>query len=74
MGQWNLKSPLPVCPQDPVEEWGHQPTFKFFDPKLFLTKTNAWTKMEQRLEERMFSDQPNLCFIPWAVTKFLHYY
>ena len=48
----------------PVEEWGHQPTYKTFDPKLLLSKRNAGTKMEQRLNERLSIDQPNLGFIP----------
>ena len=28
------------------------------DPKLFLSKITAGTKMEKRLRERRFSDQP----------------
>jgi hypothetical protein len=28
----------------PVEEWGHQPTFKIFDSELVLSKRNAGTK------------------------------
>ena len=34
-----------------VERWGHQPTYKTFDPKLVLSKRNAETKMEHRLKE-----------------------
>jgi hypothetical protein len=53
----------------PVEEWGHQPTYKTFDPKLLLSKRNAGTKVEQRLKE-----WPNLGSIPWAGTNPSHYY
>jgi hypothetical protein len=42
-----------------VEGWGHPPTFKIFDPELFLSKRNVETKMEQRLKERPSSDRPN---------------
>jgi hypothetical protein len=28
----------------PVEGWGYQPTYKIFDPKLFLSKRKAGTK------------------------------
>jgi hypothetical protein len=31
-----------------VEEWGHQPTYKVFYPKLVLSKRNAGTKMETK--------------------------
>ena len=40
----------------PVEGWGHQPTYKTFDPKLVLSKRNAGTKMEQRLNKWLTSD------------------
>jgi hypothetical protein len=33
---------------------------KNFDPELFMSKRTAGTKMEKRLRERRFSDQPNL--------------
>jgi hypothetical protein len=58
----------------PVEELGHQPTFKIIDPKLFLSKRNAGTKMEQRPKEWLTSNQPNLGSIPWVDTNPLHYY
>jgi hypothetical protein len=32
-----------------TEGWVPQPTFKFFDPELFLYKRNVVTKVEQRL-------------------------
>ena len=35
----------------PVEGWGHQPTYKTFDPKLVLSKRNAVGETEQRLKE-----------------------
>jgi hypothetical protein len=35
----------------PLKGWEHQPTFKIFDPELFLSKRNSGTKMEQRLKE-----------------------
>jgi hypothetical protein len=53
----------------PVEGWDHQPTFKMFDPELFLSKRNVGTKMEQRLKERLSNDLPNLGPIPWVGTK-----
>ena len=52
----------------PVERWGHQPTNKFFNPKLLLSKRNTETKMEQRLKEWPTSDGPNLGSIPWVGT------
>ena len=52
----------------PVEKWGHQPIYKTFDPKFFLSNRNSWTKMEQRLKEWLISNwsllRPNL----WANT------
>jgi hypothetical protein len=64
----NLKRPPPVVRQDFMERWEHQPTFKIFDPKLFLSKRNAGTKMMQRLNKWLSSELPNLGSIPWAVT------
>jgi hypothetical protein len=40
----------------PVERWGHQVTYKFLDPMLFMSKRNAGIKMEQRLKEWLTSD------------------
>jgi hypothetical protein len=53
----------------PLEGWGHQPTFKFCEPELFLSKRNAGTKMEHRLKEWPTNDWPNMGSIPWAGTK-----
>jgi hypothetical protein len=50
------------------KEWDHQPTYKIFSPKLLLSERNEGTKMEQRMKERLSSDQPNLGSIPWAGT------
>ena len=44
----------------PVEAGVHPAIYKLFDPELFLSKGNAGTKMEQRLKERPFRDEPNL--------------
>jgi hypothetical protein len=44
----------------PVEGWGHQSTYKTYDPKLILSKRNAGTKMEHRLREWSTSDQTTL--------------
>jgi hypothetical protein len=30
----------------PMERWGHQSTYKTFNPKLLLSKRNTGTKME----------------------------
>jgi hypothetical protein len=32
------------------------PTFKIYDPELFLSKRNAGTKIEQRLKKKLSSD------------------
>jgi hypothetical protein len=56
-----------------VEEWGHQTTYKTYDPKLVLSKTNAGTKMEQRLKEWPTNDWSILRSIPWAGTNLSHY-
>ena len=32
----------------PTGEWGHQPSYKTFYPKLLLSKGNSGTKMDQR--------------------------
>jgi hypothetical protein len=53
----------------PVESWGSLPIFKFLDPKLFLYKGNAGTKMEQRMKERPSNDQANLGSISYLGTK-----
>ena len=53
----------------PVEKWGHQLTYKFFNSKLLLSKRNERTKMEQRLKEWPTSDLPNLGSIPCRGTK-----
>jgi hypothetical protein len=53
----------------PVESWGYLPSFKIFDPELFLSKRNTGTKMEQRLKERAPHDWFNLGSIPWVGTK-----
>jgi hypothetical protein len=58
VGIWNLPPPV-VRLGPPVERWGHQPTHKIFNPKLFLCKRNAGTKMEQSLKEWLTSD-------PWT--------
>jgi hypothetical protein len=42
----------------------YQPTVKFSDPELFLSKRTAGTKMEKKMKERWSSDWP----IPWEVT------
>lgn len=47
-----------------MEGWGHHATFKIFDPKLFFSKRNTG-KTEQKLEERLASDQPTLGSIQW---------
>jgi hypothetical protein len=47
-----MKTLLPVVRK--VSQWRDgfpQPTFKVFNPKLFLCKRNAGTKLEQRLKE-----------------------
>jgi hypothetical protein len=54
--------------EHPVEGWGHQTTYKTFDPKLTLSKTNAGTKMEQRVNEWLTSDRPIWRPIPLAGT------
>ena len=41
--------------------WGHQTLYKTFEPKLLLCKRNAVT-VDQRLEEWLTSDWPNLGF------------
>jgi hypothetical protein len=43
-----------------VEGWGCHLTVKNSDPELFLSKGTVGTKMENRLRERRFSDQPKL--------------
>jgi hypothetical protein len=57
----------------PVEESGHQPTYKTFDPKLVLSEINSGTKIEQKLKEWLTSGQPILNPIPWAGTDPSHY-
>jgi hypothetical protein len=42
-----------------VEGWGSHPTVNS-DPELFLSKSTAWTKMEEGLREKELNDQPNL--------------
>ena len=54
---WYLKRPPLVIRQGPpVEGWRHQPTFKILDPKSFLPKINAGTKIEQKLNEWRTAD------------------
>jgi hypothetical protein len=31
----------------PGDGWGHQPTFKIFDPEFFLLKKNVGTKLSR---------------------------
>ena len=57
-----------------MEGWEQQPTFKYFDPILVLSKSNAGTKMEERLKARSSSDWANMGSTPWAGTKHWHYY
>jgi hypothetical protein len=52
----------------------HPSIFKIFDPKFFLSKGNAWIKMEQILKERSSRDLPNLRFIPCSGTKPRYHY
>ena len=52
----------------PVEEWGHQTTYKTFDLNLVLSKRNTGTMMEQRLQEWPTIDWLNLRPIPCADT------
>jgi hypothetical protein len=48
VGIQNLKRLHPGDRQGPqLEGWGHQPSFKNFDPKLVLSKRKAGTIMEQ---------------------------
>jgi hypothetical protein len=47
-----------------VERWSHPTIFKISDTKLFLSKRNAGTKTEEKLKERLYTDCPNLGFIP----------
>jgi hypothetical protein len=42
-----------------VERWCCYHTVKNSDPELLLSERTAGTKMEKRLRERRFSDQPN---------------
>jgi hypothetical protein len=42
------------------EGWGCHSTVKNSDPKLFLSKRPAETKMEKRLRERRSNEHPNL--------------
>jgi hypothetical protein len=39
----------------PLEGWEKRPTYKTFDLKLFLSKTNAGTKMKEKLKEWLTS-------------------
>jgi hypothetical protein len=48
-----------------MEWWGQLPTYKTFNPKLFLSNRNVGTKNGAEIEE-MASDLPNLGSIPWA--------
>lgn len=57
-----------------MEKWGPHHTYKTFNPKLFLPKRNAGTKMEQRLKNGPTSDWPNLGSILWAGTNLWPYY
>jgi hypothetical protein len=50
------------------------PTFKGFDPELFLLKEIQGQNLEQRLKERLTSDWANLGSIPCTHTKSRHYY
>jgi len=35
-----------------LKGWGHQPTFKFLDPELFLSKRNAGTKNKKNKKQK----------------------
>jgi hypothetical protein len=43
-----------------VEEWGCHPTFKNFNPVLFLFERTTGTKLEKSLRKKRSSDRPKL--------------
>jgi hypothetical protein len=57
-----------------VERWRCHPIVKNSDPKLFLSKRNARTKMEKRLRERRSRYKPKLISSSKGGSKACHYY
>jgi hypothetical protein len=49
----------------PLENEGHQPTHKSFNPKFVLPTRYRGINMEQRLKEQPTYEWPNLRCIPW---------
>ena len=44
-------------------------TFNIIHSKLFLSKTNEVTKLEQNMNKNLMRDQHNLGSMPWVVTR-----
>jgi hypothetical protein len=66
-----------ATPSDGVTPWFKDiqtitlPIFKLFNPIVFLSKGNSGTKMEQRMKERLHSDQLNLGYVSCMYKKTL---
>jgi hypothetical protein len=66
----NLTRPPPVERQGPnLSDEVTNPPAKFLTQNFSYQKGMQRQKMEQRLEEKLFSDQPYLKSIPCVVTK-----
>jgi hypothetical protein len=60
--------------KDQVIWWCCHPIVKNSDRELFMSERTTETKMEKRLKERWFSDQPTLGSISRGGSKTWHYY